>query len=235
MNTTENSVKDEKTKVTDEQIGKLQRKTNEIIRRINEGTISYDDVLAGMQDIIEGKSKRLRLDLIPKNTKKWWEEKGVIYFKVISDGTTGEQWIKRLAKQGLKLSKYAKELLLSKYFKSTTGVEYTIAVLKGSLFTDSNRVTKKICSEAFKRKLARPNPEVACYIREMFSDEEIEAMGFARVMTFHKPIRNSDGGFDLLYADCDGSGFWLDTHYNSPDVSWGDYYGFAFEYSKQIA
>lgn len=42
--------------VTDDQIGKIQRKTNEIIRRLNLGTIFYDDVLNGMQSIIEGKT-----------------------------------------------------------------------------------------------------------------------------------------------------------------------------------
>lgn len=56
MNTTENSVSDNK-KLTDEQIGKLYRKTNEIIRRVNEGTISYESSLEGMQKIIiEGKA-----------------------------------------------------------------------------------------------------------------------------------------------------------------------------------
>jgi hypothetical protein len=56
MNSTENSVSDNK-KLTDDQIGKLYRKTNEVIRRINEGTITYDTSLEVMQKIIiEGKS-----------------------------------------------------------------------------------------------------------------------------------------------------------------------------------
>lgn len=59
MNTTENSVKD-KTKLTDEQIGKIYKKTNEMIRRINDGTISYDGVIASMQDTIEGKFVSIR-------------------------------------------------------------------------------------------------------------------------------------------------------------------------------
>lgn len=51
------TVVDEKQKITDEQIGKIQKKTNEIVRRINEGTISYDDALEVMQIIIiEGRS-----------------------------------------------------------------------------------------------------------------------------------------------------------------------------------
>lgn len=61
---TDNTVVDKK--LTDEEIGKIYRKTNEMIRRLNEGTIHYPDVLDGMQRIIEGKSRRLRLDLIPQ-------------------------------------------------------------------------------------------------------------------------------------------------------------------------
>jgi hypothetical protein len=52
---TDNSVVDIK-KLTDEQIGKLYRKANEIIRRSNEGTISFNDSIELIQKIIiEGK------------------------------------------------------------------------------------------------------------------------------------------------------------------------------------
>lgn len=231
MNTTEDSVKDEKRKLTAEELGRLQVKTNEIAKRIERGAISYDDALAGMQDVIEGKSKRLRLDLIPQ--KKWWKANGVICLKVISDGTTGEQWIERLEKKGFKISKYAKELLLSKDFKPTFGVEYTIAVLKGSIFNDTNRVTKRIRDEASARKLTTPSPEVACLIREMFSDEEIKAMGFGWIVTFHKPIKDSDGGLRLLNARLYGDGSWLSARHDSPDDSWLDGSGFAFEVSRE--
>lgn len=60
---TENSVVDIK-KLTDEEIGKLYRKTGEIIRRVNDGTISFEDSLEAMQKIvIEGKSAQ-HLDVI---------------------------------------------------------------------------------------------------------------------------------------------------------------------------
>jgi hypothetical protein len=55
MKTEKNSVVDGK--LTNEQIGKLDRKLREIIRRVEEGTISYEDSIAVMQKIIiEGKS-----------------------------------------------------------------------------------------------------------------------------------------------------------------------------------
>ena len=64
--------------VTDDQIGKIQRKTNEIIRRLNLGTISYDEVLSSMQSIIEGKtliavSKKhsIKCDVYPSIPEGW--------------------------------------------------------------------------------------------------------------------------------------------------------------------
>lgn len=225
------TVVDEKQKITDEQIGKIQKKTNEIVRRINEGTIFFDDVIAGMQDIIEGASKRLKLDLIPE--KKWCEKDGVIYFKVISDGTTGEKWITRLEEKGFKLSDYAKELLLSRNFKSTTGIVYTIAVLKGNRFANDNRATKEIRSRAENRKFVTPNPEVACLIRYMFTDDEIKSMGLSWIVTFHKPIQDSDGGLGFLSTNNNNGGSWLNANYDHSDGGWCSGFGFAFEVSRR--
>lgn len=178
--------------------------------------------LKGIKAIIDGQAE------IYFPEKKWWKEKGIIYFKVISDGTVGDAWITRLEKKGFKLSDCAKELLLSKDFETTTGVVYTIAVLSGGLFTNSNRIAKKIRSEATKRKLATPNPEVACLIREMFSDDEIKAMGFSLIATFHKPIQDSGGTLKLLRTYRGGSGYWLSD--NCDD--WYCSNGFAFVFSQ---
>jgi hypothetical protein len=225
------TVIDEKGKLTDEQIGKIQRKTNEIVRRINGGTIFFDDVIAGMQGIIEGGSKRLKIDLIPE--KKWLEKDDVIYLKVTSDGTSGPNWIERLEKQGFKLDKYAKDLLWSKDFKATTNIVYTIAVLKGNLFIDSGRITKKIRSEAKRRNLVTPNPEVACLIREMFSDAEIAAMRLDWIAVFHRSIKGSNGDFNLLHTKCTADNSCLNTRYDNPVLGWSMEHGFAFEVSRK--
>lgn len=53
----EESVLDGKEKLTDEQLGKLYRKFSEVIKRINEGVINYEDAKDALQFIIvEGKS-----------------------------------------------------------------------------------------------------------------------------------------------------------------------------------
>ena len=173
--------------------------------------------------------KVLRGELvISEPVRQWREKEGVIYFTVTSDGTTSPDWGKRLEKKGFRLSKCAKDVLCSPDFKPTNGVTYQIVVLKGTLFTDSDRITRKIRAEADRRKLEKPNAEVACLIREIFSDEELEAMGLWWIVVFHEPIEDSDGDPHLLVAHRALEGRWLDTYYDKPDDYWDFDVGFAF-------
>lgn len=163
---------------------------------------------------------------------KWTEKDGVIRFSVTSDGTTGEQWIARLESKGFRVGDYAKSVLRSKSFKPTTGITYEIAVLKGELFSDNERITKNIRKDAKNRKLTTPNAEVACLIREKFSDKELEAMGLYWIVTMHEPIKDSGGDPILLDAFRGGDGSWLYAYYGSPDRRWGRSSGFAFVVSQ---
>ncbi len=104
-------------------------------------------------------------------------EDDVSYLSVTSDGTTGEDWIKRLEGNGFRVGDYAKQVLRSPDFKPTSGVTTEVAVLRGCLFEDNDRITKKIRAEADKRKLTKPNAELACLIREKFTDKEIDRSG----------------------------------------------------------
>ena len=169
---------------------------------------------------------------VSEPTRNWREQDGVIYLSVTSDGTTGPQWIERLEGKGFRLSDYAKSVLRSPDFKPTSGVTTEIAILKGMLFEDSNRITKKIRAEADKRKLTTPNAEVACLIRENFSDEDIEAMGLIWIVAMHEPIKDSGGDPGLLGADRYGVGRWLDAGYGRPDHGWDRDFGFAFVVSQ---
>ena len=165
-------------------------------------------------------------------TRSWREEDGVIYFSVTSDGTTGEDWIKRLEGNSFRVGDYAKQVLRSPDFKPTNGVTTEVAVLKGMLFEDNNRITKEIRAEADKRKLSKPNAEVACLIRENFSDEDIKAMDLIWIVAMHEPIKDSGGNPSLLNANRCGVGRWLDAYYDGPDNRWDRAYGFAFAVSQ---
>lgn len=163
---------------------------------------------------------------------KWIEKDSVIRFSVTSDGTTGEEWIARLESKGFRVGDYAKRVLRSKDFKPTNRIIYEITVLKGELFSDSDRITKTIRKEAKNRKLSTPNAEVACLIREKFSDKELEAMGLYLIVTMHEPIKDSDGGPMLFYANRNGLGSWPFTYYGILIISGLRGCGFAFVVSQ---
>ena len=160
--------------------------------------------------------------------RSWREEDGVIYFSVTSDGTTGEDGITRLESKRFRVDDYSKQALRSPDFKPTNGVTTEVAVLKGMLFEDNDRITKKIRAEADKRKLGKPEPELACLIHEKFTDKEIEAMGLIWIVAMHEPINDSDGDPSLLGANRSGVGRWVDAYYGRPDGKWHRDSGFAF-------
>jgi hypothetical protein len=181
----------------------------------------------------EAALKFLRGELsVSEPTRNWREEDGVIYFSVTSDGTTGEEWIARLEGKGFRVGDYAKSVLRSADFKPTTGITTEVAVLKGMLFEDNERITKNIRKVAADRKLETPNAEIACLIRELFTDEEIKAMGLTWIVAMHEPIKDSVGDPVLLGAYRDGDGSWLDAFYGEPGDRWSREYGFAFAVSQ---
>ena len=169
---------------------------------------------------------------VSEPTRSWREEDGVIYFTVESDGTTGEDWITRLEGNGFCVGAYTKQVLRSPDFRPTNGMTTEVAVLKGMLFEDNNRITKEIRAEADKRKLSKSNAELACLTREKFTDEQIEAMGLIWIVAMHEPINDSGGDPRLLSAYRLDDGRWLSAYYGGPDGRWGRGYGFAFVVSQ---
>lgn len=169
---------------------------------------------------------------VSEPTRRWREQDGVIYFIVVSDGTTGPEWIGRLEKKGFQVGDYAKSLLRSSDFKPTNGVTTEIAVLKGMLFEDSERITRKIRTEADKQNFTKPNAEVACLIREMFTNEEIKEMGLMRFVVMHEPINDFDVDPYLLRVGRRDGGRWLDAFCDMPGIGWDRDSGFAFAVSQ---
>jgi len=168
---------------------------------------------------------------VSEPTRLWCEEGGVIYFSVTSDGTTGEDWITRLESKGFRVGDHAKQVLRSPDFKPTSGVTTEVAVLRGMLFEENDRITRKIRAEADKRKLEKPNAELACLIREKFTDKEIEAMGLWWIVAMHEPIEDFDGDPYLLSVLRDGGGRWLSACSVRPLLRWDRDRGFAFAVS----
>lgn len=172
--------------------------------------------------------RMLRRQLSQHQIPKWREEDGVIYFSVTSDGTTGEDWISRLESKGFSVGDHAKQVLRSPDFKPTKGVTTEVAVLKGVLFGNNDRSTKNVRTEADKRKLGKPEAELACLIRDKFTDKEIEVMGLWYIVAMHEPVNNFTGDSYLLIANRFGDGCGFDVYYSKPDHEWGRDSGFAF-------
>lgn len=160
---------------------------------------------------------------------KWRNENGTIRFSVTSNGVTGEEWIARLKAKGINVSPYAESVLRSDDFESTNGVTYDVAVLPGTLWSSDNvRTTKNIRAEAKKRKFTKLPAEVACLIRESFTDEELAAMGLWWIVVMHAPIDDSDGPPSLLGVYRNGGGRRLSACYDRPGHTWSRDGGFAF-------
>lgn len=160
---------------------------------------------------------------------------GVIRFAVTSEGTTGPQWIERLLRNGKRIGDYGMSALLSPDFMPTIGITTNMVVLPGTMFfQEENRATTMQIREAARTQwnAISPNAEVACLIRERFSDKDLEAMGLVYIAVCHEPIRvygcHVPGHPNILNVSRHGYGHWLDAFCGKPDQRWDRHGGFGF-------
>lgn len=173
--------------------------------------------------------------VVSKPPCSWAEKDGVMRFSVISDGTNGKDWVTRLRSKRFAVSDLAEKVLLSPDFKPTSGVTTEVAVLRGTLFEeDDSRTTSEIFAEAERRKLLRPNAEVACLIREKFADNEVRraAGSMWGIVVMHEPINDFAGDPYLLTVDCLHVSRYLIVYSGKPVDKWGRASGFAFAVSQ---
>ena len=162
------------------------------------------------------------------STRAWTEKDGVIYCSVTSDGKTGPEWVAHFEKKHACVHHVAEHLLCSSDFVPTTGITYQIAILKGMLWNDKTRVTRNIRSKAHRLQLVKSHAEIACLIRDKFTDAEIKAMGLFMITTMHKSIKDSDGDPCRLNAPRVDDGCWLGACPIYRDERWNRADGFAY-------
>lgn len=167
--------------------------------------------------------------VVSPKARNWWEVDGVIYLRVTSDGTTGPEWIERLEKKGYSVCRLAKNDLLSPNFKPTSNIVYEIAIMKGERIGCDGLNTLNIRAAGKKNKLHTPNAEIACLVRENFTDKDIAEMGFSEIAVMHEPLKGSDGEPGLLGVRGNGTNRWLKTNLGSLEQGWSPSVGFAFE------
>ena len=149
-------------------------------------------------------------------------------FEIITDGRSGEQHVTGLEVRGDRVGDYAKKLLLGEKFVATNGLPYRLALITGDEFEDDQRTNEKIRAEAAERGYLDPPVELAPYVREMFSNEDLEQMGLRILVIMHQPIADSDGSLRLLGLDHRDGGRWLDAFRGNPGFRWRRDRGFLF-------
>lgn len=161
---------------------------------------------------------------------RWREEEEVIYLTVTSDGTTGPDWINRFADRKRGVSGYARMILDSPCFVTTSGVTSEIAILKSSLFGKAGPTNYDARAEGDRRNQRAPTPEIACLLRYGFTDYEMGRMGLSRIVVMHEPLmaRVNDPRVLLVLETFDRNESLIACP-GREEYQWGRDTGFAFE------
>ncbi len=205
-------------------MGKRTKKWKKLPFEKLENALNMLEASGGVEEFLSGKLK------VVVSGQKWHECCcGVIDLgTVVSNGKTGPEWIEWLFRQGYCLAEWAMEVLLSESFHPTCDKVTHVVLIRGSLFEERDRKTSNIRAEATHRKMGEIDAEVACLLREKFSDEDLASMGLEWFVIMHEPIEVSNRESGLLCigrypvgrelgAACDGGG-----------CGWNDGGGFVF-------
>ncbi len=158
---------------------------------------------------------------------------GNIRFTLISNGFTCEQWEQHLERRGWKIDGIVRQILRMASAEPTNGVTYNIVVRRNA--SKSDRITKKIYASGEYYGWVKPHWEVACLIRDTFTDEQLEKMRLWYIVTMHEPIESFDDQLCLLVSNRRNDGRWINACSGRPDDYWGDGDGggFTFEVPHQ--
>lgn len=134
--------------------------------------------------------------------RSWTEEDGIIRFDVFTTGTLARPWTERFKHQGYHLSKRCKTVLgLRDVVPDVGRVCMKIMVVKGTRISNDDEVyTPELIEYASAKNWIRPRAEVACLIRDMFSNKQISEMGLDMIVPLHHQIQVPDSDPALLYV-----------------------------------
>lgn len=117
---------------------------------------------------------------------------GYVVFPLVSDGSRGDVWVKRLRSKGCHVDEHAKSMICSKDFGSTKGVAENFAVLQRPLLTGTPS-RGNISSQALELGFRIPAAEHACLFLEKLVDSGASKGLPHRVLVMHEPIRDFEG------------------------------------------
>ena len=158
------------------------------------------------------------------------DDEGNIHFTLTSNGLTREQWETHLEHRGCRIGDSARNVLRCASKAPTNGVTYNIVVRPGKSISNSDRITKKIRAAADKKGWVKPHWEVACLIRDTFTNEQLEKLGIGLwcIVTMHEHIKDSDGHQSLLESSRVIDSRELDACSSKSSGRWDRGDGFAF-------
>lgn len=195
-------------KLTNEGLGALQRRLNEITRRINEGTLTYDYAMDGLQRTIEG-----RIAGEPRQWDVW---------KTLTLGTglkTADDFRTSLKADGHNIGDYANDILGKPAFTASetkTEVELVLVTV-AELGFKSGAKRSDIYAKAQELGLDLCPAEVGPQLRLQYKDQQKGEW----ILVGMEPITDSDG--DLLVVGVlrsDDGESWLDSDSGGPDLVW---------------
>lgn len=212
-----------RTILTGDQYVNIDRKLAEIKRQMLQPDgypFDPEELNAFLQRAVEGKWH-----------ERWFEKDGIIYFTLVSNGMTGEEWITHFEGKGFPVNKYVKGVLRHRDFKPTkVGTSHCIAVIKGECISNTcSSITSEIRTYAKSQKKSNLPAEVACLIVDNFTAKEINQMGLESIVTMHEPIDSGN------YSNVLGTGRncnRLEAYDGDASSGWICATGFAFATEK---
>lgn len=195
-------------KLTNEQLGGLTRRTNEIIRRINEGTLGYDWVMNELQRVTEGRG------LGDGSQFQTW--------RTVKLGTHGtvEELKNAITSAGHNISDWSKDILGKPAF-TLAGEESELELVKVTareLGFSKGATRKDIYNRAIEQGLMICPAEVGPQLRLQYADQPIGEW----VIIAMEPIIDSGGDPGMFSVRRDGDGeSWLNTYCGNPGSVWG--------------
>lgn len=200
-------------KVTNEQLGGYTRRTNELLRRINEGTLNFDWV------VVEGRT------LGDGTQFPTWRAVKLGTHQTVEDLKVAVKTV------GHNISDWSNDILGKPEFTiSEEQSEQELVKLSVAELGFKNGATRKdIYARANELGLALCPNEVGPQLRLQYKDQP-KGGGILVAM---EPITDSDGDRLVFSVERnDGGESWLDAAYGSPDIVWFGSYVWVFTRRK---
>lgn len=207
-------------KLTNEQLGGYTRRTNELLRRINEGTLNFDWAMDQLQLVVEGHP------LGDGTQFPTWRTVNLGTHKTVDELKTA------VKAAGHNISDWANDILGKPAFTISKEAKSELELVKLSVaeLGFKNGATRKdIYARAIELGLALCPNEVGPQLRLKYDGQPKGEW----ILVAMEPISDSDGDPNVFHVKRDDDGkSWLYASYDYPDHVWDGSYVWVFARRK---